>query len=223
MSFSHLAATRQPLESRSQTTRQSPRIKVSSDKRARSNQGLKRQENPLESRSQATRQSPRIKVSSDKRAPSNQGLKMSNTLKTTDYVTFFRGLIQVLQKGNSRDNSTSNNNYICYICGEKGHCVNACTKKGTSVQNECYNCGETGHWIRDCKAEKRTRTIPFGQCFICKSTEHWAKQCPQKLNPTSSTSMEPTTKEDDDESPTPILVVEEPEKPRKKKQKRDMK
>lgn len=67
-------------------------------------------------------------------------------------------------------------NYVCYTCGEPGHCSPNCpqkeNKKPTIKSNECFNCGEEGHWANKCPNKLK------GYCSACHEEGHFFKDCP---------------------------------------------
>lgn len=57
--------------------------------------------------------------------------------------------------------------YVCFTCGELGHCSLNCTQKAPKKENnkpaikgnECFNCGEEGHWANTCPNKLKKRCL----------------------------------------------------------------
>lgn len=71
--------------------------------------------------------------------------------------------------------------YVCYTCGEPGHCSPNCPQKAPKQENkkpaiksnECFNCGEEGHWANKCPNK-----LKRGYCYTCHEEGHFTKDCP---------------------------------------------
>lgn len=78
---------------------------------------------------------------------------------------------------------------VCFKCGKKGHFIQECKEKDSSMKNYkgkiCYKCGRKGHFYTECYAKKHIdgRNIDdWNTCYKCGRQGHWLITCGEQTD-----------------------------------------